>query len=153
MTHAIEIRITAETHASVDDVVAGVCDFSEGRARIWPNVKQGHFEVHDAGDAYADVTEELWPTGIWERCRYDWSRPGTVTATVLDANALAPGSTWELTATPIEDGKTRVEAVFLRNFRRRPRGLFAEAVNRLAGKWLAGSDLRHALSEIEKATT
>jgi hypothetical protein len=129
---AVEIRIAAETTASVEDVLAGVCDFSERRARIWPNVKEGHFEVHHAGGTYAEATEELWPTGIWERCRYDWSRPGTVTATVLDSNSLAPGSTWELIASPSEGG-TRVEAVFLRDYQRTPRGLFTEAVNRVAG--------------------
>jgi hypothetical protein len=99
---------------------------------------------------YAEVTEELWPTGIWERGRYEWSPSGPVIQTVLDANALLPGSTWELTAVAGE-GTTRVEAVFVRDFRRTPRGLFAHVVNRLAGRWLAGMDLRHALSEIEKS--
>jgi hypothetical protein len=114
-------------------------------------VKEGHFQVHDAGESYAEVTEELWPTGIWERSRYEWSPSGPITQTVLDANALVSGSTWELTAAPSE-GRTRVEAVFVRDFRRTPRGLFAHVVNRLAGGWLAGSDLRHALAEIEKST-
>ena len=147
---AVEIRIAAETQAAVEDVIAGVCEFSERRAQIWPNVKEGRFEVEDLGEMNAEVTEELWPTGIWERCRYDWSRPGTVTATVLDSNALVPGSTWELIAVPTVGG-TRVEAVFRRDYRRTPRGLFAHVVNRLAGRWLAASDLRHALAEIEKS--
>lgn len=147
----VVIRIAAETDASVEDVIAGACDFSERRARIWPNVKEGHFEVQEAGETYAEVTEELWPTGIWERGRYEWSPSGPVIQTVVDANALLAGSTWELTAMPSE-GRTRVEAVFVRDFRRTPRGLFAHAVNRLAGRWLAGMDLRHALSEIEKPT-
>ena len=145
----VVIRIAAETSASVEDVVAGVTDFSERRARIWPNVKEGHFEVHDLGETHAEVTEELWPTGIWERARYEWLPSGPVTQTVLDANALLPGSTWELTAVPSE-GRTRVEAVFVRDFRRMPRGVFAHAVNRVAGRWLAGKDLRHAVCEIEK---
>jgi hypothetical protein len=145
----VVIRIAAETDASVEDVIAGVCDFSERRARIWPNVKAGHFEVHESGETYAEVTEELWPTGIWERGRYEWSPSGPVIQTVLDANALLPGSTWELTAVP-SGQRTRVEAVFVRDFLRTPRGLFAHAVNRLAGRWLAGMDLRHALAEIHK---
>jgi hypothetical protein len=107
--------------------------------------------VHEAGETHAEVTEELWPTGIWERGRYEWSPSGQAIQTVVDANALLPGSTWELTAVPSE-GRTRVEAVFVRDFRRTPRGLFAHAVNRLAGRWLPGMDLRHALSEIEKPT-
>ena len=131
-------------------MLAGVCDFSERRARIWPNVKEGHFVVHASGPTFAEVTEELWPTGIWERCRYDWSTPGRVHATVLDANALVPGSTWELTASPA-DGGTRVEAVFRRDFTRTGRGRFTSFVNRRFGHWLAGSDLKRALAEIEKS--
>jgi hypothetical protein len=42
----VVIRIAAETDASLEDVIAGACDISERRARIWPNVKEGHFEVH-----------------------------------------------------------------------------------------------------------
>jgi hypothetical protein len=68
----VVIRIAAETDASVEEVVAGACDLSGRRARIWPN--------------------------------------------------------------------------------RTLRGWFAHAGNRLAGRWLAGMDLRHALSEIEKST-
>ena len=146
----LEIRLVADTTASVDEVMSGVCDFSERRARIWPNVKEGHFEVHEVGPTFAEVTEELWPTGIWERCRYDWSTPGRVHATVLASNSLVPGSTWELTATTTENG-TRVEATFRRDFTRGARGRFTEVVNRVAGRWLAGSDLRRVLATIEKS--
>ena len=54
--------------------------------------------VHALADSSADVTEgtRLGPFVIWERCRYDWSKPGRVTATVVDSNVYGfPGSSWE----------------------------------------------------------
>jgi hypothetical protein len=35
-----------------------------------------------------------------------WSEPGVVTATVVDSNALLPGSTFELRASPREGGSS-----------------------------------------------
>lgn len=59
--------------------------------------------MHEPGEDWADVTEGT-PAGIginWERCHYDWSQPGIVTATVLDSNVYGtPGSGWEIRATP-----------------------------------------------------
>jgi hypothetical protein len=51
----------------------------------------------------------------WERCRYDWSQPGsvkaTVTVTVTDSNVYAfPGSTWEIKATS-NNGGSQVEII------------------------------------------
>ena len=142
------IHASAETSASPEAVIAAARDFSERRAVIWPNVKAGHFEVHASGETFIEATEYLWPVGFWERCRYEWPQPDQIRATVLDSNVLAPGSTWELTATAI-DGATRVETVFQREFRHDVRGRIANAVNHLAARYFA-SDLRHALAQIEK---
>ncbi len=146
---SLTLRATVDTSVSPSEVIAGVTDFSPRRAEIWPNVRAGHFEVHDQGETWAEATEELWPTGIYERCRYDWSDPGHVMATILDSNALRPGSTWNLTATGTEGG-THVEAVFVRDYKAGFRGVFAHVVNRLAGNRLAASDLRRALASIER---
>src|SRR3954454_18857596 len=113
----LTIRATAETSAGPDAVIDAARDFSERRAVIWPNVKAGHFEVHASGETFIEATERLWPLGFWERCRYEWPRPDRVVATVLDSNVFAPGSTWELTVSPIDRG-TRVETVFRREFPR-----------------------------------
>lgn len=97
----LEISVTAETAASPDCVLAlAGTDFSEHRAKIWPNVTTRRLEVHERGATYAVVTEGA--TGIarfaWERSRYDWSVPGTVTQIVLDSNVLASGSSWDRVA-------------------------------------------------------
>ncbi|HEX3318582.1 MAG TPA: hypothetical protein VHR88_11220, partial [Solirubrobacteraceae bacterium] len=93
----LTINANAETSADPATVIAAARDFSEQRAAIWPNVKAGHFDVHASGETFTEATEYLWPLGFWERCRYEWPGPDRVRATVLESNALAPGSTWELT--------------------------------------------------------
>ncbi len=134
----LEFGAVAETSASP----------SEGRAEIYPNVKAGHFEVHSSGERFAEATEWLWPVGLWERSRYEWSDPGTLRGTVIESNVLAPGSTWTLTATPT-DGGSRVETVFRRDFLSTARGRVGWALNRF-GSSFANSDLKKMLKEIER---
>jgi hypothetical protein len=58
----------------------------------------------------------------WERCRYDWATPGAVTATVVDSNVYQPGSScWVLRAAP-DAGGSRIEMIWVREFRSGPRG-------------------------------
>ena len=146
----LEFGAVAETSASPSEVLAGATDFSERRAQIYPNVKAGHFEVHSSDERSADATERLWPFGMWERSRYDWSQPGTLTGTVIESNVVVPGSTWTLTATPTEGG-SRVETVFRRDFLSTARGRVGWVLNRL-GSSFAGSDLKKMLREIERGT-
>ncbi|HYH10865.1 MAG TPA: hypothetical protein VD789_00825, partial [Thermomicrobiales bacterium] len=66
------------TSLSPADVLALLTDFGPDRARNWPNINEAHFEVHDQGPDWAEVTEG---TGVgWERERYEWdAAAGTVT--------------------------------------------------------------------------
>jgi hypothetical protein len=149
------LRVTAETSASPEQVLEAARDFSARRAEVWPNVSNKTLEVHEMGESFAVVTEGLGSQRfIWERCRYDWSRQGSVTATVHDSNILEPGSTWELKATSSEQG-TRVESIFAREYKRDVRARLSEILFRIAGRRLAGWDLRRALAQVEKgqATT
>src|SRR4051794_29883622 len=108
---SVRFEVNADTSASPEQVIeiAGK-DFSPRRAEVWPNVRKSALTVHDRGDSHVEVTEG--GTGparfLWERSRYEWSRPGVVTATVIDSNALLPGSTFELRASP-RDGGSAVE--------------------------------------------
>src|SRR5262245_22429637 len=75
--------------------------FSERRAASFPAVELEHMTVHSLGTTQADVTEgtRAGPFVFWERCKYDWSTAGCVTATVTSSNVYAtPGSSWELRA-------------------------------------------------------
>jgi hypothetical protein len=117
---------------------------------VWTNVKAKHLEVHERGETFAEVTEGTWVAGLfWERCRYDWSQPGLVKATVIDSSVFEPGSTWELRATP-SDGGSEVEIVLHRGFRHGPKGRIASVVHHTAGKWMWGWFLRRALAAVER---
>ena len=150
---SLRIAVRAESSASPEQVIelAGT-DFSARRAEIWPNVRESRLTVHDRGDGYAEVTEG--GTGparfIWERSRYEWSEAGVVTATVIDSNALLPGSTFELTASPREGGSS-VEMVLDRQFRAAGWGRAGHALNRIGGERLFASMLRQALKGVENA--
>jgi hypothetical protein len=145
------VAVSAETSASPEQVLAAAYDFSEQRARIWRNVTVKHLEVHEHGDTWAQVIEGTIVLGVfWERCRYDWSAPGAVTATVLDSNVFRPGSKFELRAAPHEGGGSTVEMVVARNFRNGVKGTIARSINHLGGGRLFGLYLRTTLRSIER---
>ena len=82
-------------------------------------VQSKYLQVHESGETFAEVTEGTFVVGrFWERSRYDWSEPSVVKATVMESNALRPGSTFELHATPRNGGST-VELRFKRDFQSR----------------------------------
>ena len=148
-TEKLTIRAAAKTSLPPERVLYAGRDFSERRAAVWSNVKVRHLEVHETGEAVADVTEGTWVVGLfWERNRYDWSRPGSVKATVIDSNIFQPGSTWEIRATPRGSG-SEVELVLHRGFRRGLKGRIAGAVHHTVGKWVWRMFLRRALAAVE----
>lgn len=137
------VRVAVETPISPDRVLAAARDFSPRRERIFPAVSVKRMEVHESGESSADVTEgtRAGPIVNWERCDYDWSSPGSVTATVTDSNIYAvPGSSWEIRATPSEGGGSSVEMIWAREFKPSPRGrffgfFFARFGDRIFGKY------------------
>lgn len=144
------VHVVETTSASPEQVLAAARDFSPRRATRWPDVHLEHMTVHEQGPTFAEVTEgNPWgPLGIvWERLRYDWSRPGAVAGTVVDSNLFKPGSTWELHARR-EGDRTIVEIVAVRHLRGRgwlaypffPLGLARSGV---------AEHLRHFLSTVE----
>ena len=108
-----------ESSASADRVLRAARDFSARRAELWRDVHIEHLEVHDSGEAWADVTEgNPWPVGVvWERLHYDWSEPGAIKGRVIDSNIFKPGSTWEIHATALDGGGSRVEILAVRHLR------------------------------------
>jgi Polyketide cyclase / dehydrase and lipid transport len=111
------VHVVEESAASPERVLKAARDFSPRRAELWRDVYTEHLTIHDRGETWADVTEgNPWPIGlVWERLRYDWSQPDSVSGTVIESNLFKPGSTWEIRATPNADGGSRVEIVAVRN--------------------------------------
>lgn len=145
-----KVRVIDATTVAPERVLAAARDFSDHRAELWPDVRLDHFQVHEVGETFADVTEgNPWPIGIvWERLRYDWTEPGAVRGVVLDSNLFRPGSTWELHAAATPKG-TRVEVVADR--RLRPvRGWLTYPFFPLGlAKQSVAGHLRHFLSVLE----
>jgi hypothetical protein len=145
------IHVVLESPLAPDLVLDAAHDFSERRAEVWPAVSVSRLTVHRLGDTSADVTEgtRAGPVVNWERCRYDFSQPGSVTATVTDSNVYAvPGSSWELKAAP-KDGGSQVEMIWVRDFKPGPRGKLFGALFRLAGKRLFTGYARDVLANLE----
>jgi len=133
-------------------VLEAARDFSDRRADVWPNVRKRYIKVHESGEDFADVTEGTWVVGLfWERNRYDWSKPGSVKATVIDSSIFQPGSTWELRATA-RDGGSQVQMVLNRGFRRGPKGRIASTVHHTVGTWVWRWFLSSALATVKKQT-
>jgi hypothetical protein len=146
------IRVLAESALDPAQILAAACDFSPRREQVFKAVSMERMTIHRLGESPADVTEGT-STGIgenWERCDYDWSRDGIVTATVTDSNAYAvPGSRWEITARR-NGSATDVEMVWIREFRRSLRGRLFEVLFRTLGKRLFRNYGREIIENLEK---
>jgi hypothetical protein len=96
-------QFTVRTTLSPQEVLTVLTDFGPERASRWPNLDEAHFEVHELGPDWAEVTEG---TAMgWERERYSWdARSGTVTIDTLESNLWAPGSGWRYAIAPTATG-------------------------------------------------
>ena len=88
------------TTATPDQVIELMTDFSPARPRRWPASSEKAFEVYRLGETEADIREGQDFPKLWAHWHYDWSHAGSVTLTVVEADALAPGGFMTLTATP-----------------------------------------------------
>jgi hypothetical protein len=146
------VHVTTHSRLATERLLAAGHDFSAHRAEIFPAVSTKHMEVHELDEASADVTEGT-PAGVginWERCRYDWSTPGSVIATVIDSNVYQPGnSSWELRATPTDGGST-VEMIWIREFKPGARGRIFGTLFRLVGTPIFTHDAKRIVRNLER---
>jgi hypothetical protein len=106
------VRIHLVSQLSPKDVLGVLTDFGPSRAESWPTIDADHFEVHDLGDTWAEVTEGT--AAAWERARYEWQPGGdTVTITTLDSKLFGAGGGWVFKMTREGDG-TRVDVELTR---------------------------------------
>lgn len=139
-------RFTVHTSLSPGEVLALFTDFGPGRASLWPNVDDAHFQVHDQGPDWAEVTEGNRMG--WERERYSWdAAAGTVVIDTLDSNLWGPGSSWryELTSaaggTDVRVTSTRVPKSW--------RGRLIGALIPIAGSRTLGKQFQSVLRKAE----
>ena len=145
------IHLHQTTTLTAEQYVAGLTDFGPGRSKLFGNSADDMLRVHSRGAAEADVTEGS--TGIWERLHYDWSDPLHVVMTTTDSNVWGGRSRHAYTFTRQPDGRTRLEAVVVRegrNLKGRVLGLVLATIGRgVLAKALARTveaiEARHAV--------
>jgi hypothetical protein len=99
----LSTTFTVHTSLPPGEVMALMTDFGPTRVTNWPNIDEAHFEVHETGPDWAEVTEG---TAMgWERERYSWdAAAGTISIETLDSNLWGEGSGWLYTLTPSATG-------------------------------------------------
>jgi hypothetical protein len=106
------IHFEQTTTSTPEQFLAGLTDFSPGRATLFPNSADAWLKVHSTGEGYADVTEGS--AGIWERLRYDWSNPRRIVLATTDSNVWGSGSGHIYTLRRRSNGTTDVDLVVVR---------------------------------------
>jgi hypothetical protein len=145
------ITVVVETTVPPERALAASFDFSERRTHVFPAVSNEYLDVHEVGETSADITEGT-RAGIginWERCRYDWSQPGSVTASVTDSNVYALGSSWQITARPTQGG-SHIEMRWDRTFKRTVRGLVFGTLFRVVGRPIFRKYGRQIIDNLEE---
>ena len=129
-------------------VLAALVDFSPRREVIWRETcDPAVYRVHGVGDTWAEVTEGV--AYAWSRERYDWSEPGVVTLTQLEANIAEPVGTIRYTVTPLPDGGARIVCDRYRVFRG-PRGRVLGTFMVLFGARILRSQFRVAMDRVSE---
>jgi hypothetical protein len=139
-------QFTVHTSLSPSEVLELFTDFGADRASRWPNLDDAHFQVHDQGPGWAEVTEG---NGLaWERERYSWDAvAGTVAIDTLDSNLWAVGSGWRYQLTP-SSGGTDVH-VALTRVASSLRGRIVAALIPVVGARALGRQFRSVLRNAE----
>ena len=103
------IRAHAAGPVPPETVVAALTDFSEARLGRWPNPR-GRFELHAAGEGWADVTEGSTVLGraVRERGRYTCDDTH-VRLTIDTSDIRKPGSAWDYRIVPDGQGGCRID--------------------------------------------
>lgn len=146
-------KTTVHTTLSPGAVVELLTDFGPERASRWPNIDDGHFEVHGQGTGWVEVTEGN-RIG-WERERYSWDPDAAgesrlVTIDTLESNLWAPGSGWRYEISAATDGGSDVQ-ITLNRSAHSIRGKLIGALIPLLGARTIGGQFSSVLRRAEAA--
>jgi hypothetical protein len=111
------IHFHLDTRLAPGAVLAAITDFGPRRAQVWPNIDDQHFQLHDQGPGWAEVTEgSSVAGGVWEREKYTWdASTRAVAVETIDSNTWGPGSRWDYKLTATAQGGTEVEVTVERH--------------------------------------
>ena len=146
-----KIHYEADGPIAADRFIAALTDFGERRPELWPNLDAKLYKLHEVGDTWAEVTEGTEVLGgVWARERYDWSEPGLVRLTLVEAADFRPGSVIEYRVTPRPDGGCHV-AVDFQRIAASLRGRVVGVAVQLGGARRFAADLRVTLDRLARA--
>lgn len=101
------MRFDLVTHASPEQVLEAMTDFTDRRLEIWRTLDPKVYEVRESGDTWAVAREGSPHSPYWVVVRYDWSDPHVVRWTELDSNHGDPES-GSMRIQPDESGGSRL---------------------------------------------
>ncbi|VXB49431.1 conserved exported hypothetical protein [Microbacterium sp. 8M] len=105
-------RFRVSSPLSPSAAMAVLTDFSPARTEVWSGIDPEHFQVHDRGADWAEVTEGN--DAAWERGRYEWdAAAGSVTVVTHDSKLFGAGGGWDFRFIPDGHG-TRIEVALTR---------------------------------------
>ncbi len=142
------IHYEADGAIAPERFIAALTDFSEHRPELWPNLSPNLFKVHQLGDHWADVQEGTDVLGgVWGRERYDWSEPGQVSLTLIEAASFKPGTRIDYRVTARPGGGCHVSVDFQR-IATTAKGRLVGAIVQLSGARRFSADLAETLSRL-----
>lgn len=143
------VRFRLTTPLPPAAVLEALTDFSDHRAERWPNIDRKHYQLHDQGPGWAEVTEgSSVAGGVWERERYEWaSTEGTVSISTLDSNTWGPGSGWQYRLTAAPGGGTEIHVTVERHGIG-GKGKVIELLVGLSGRWMLRTQMADALRSL-----
>lgn len=140
------IHFHQTTRLTPQQYIAGLTDFSPGRAKVFSKSADDYLKVHSVGPTQADVTEGSG--GVWERLQYDWSNPDRVVLRTTDSNVWNGASGYTYTFKSLQDGLTDVDVVIVRQGKN-AKGRVLALVLGSVGKGVLGKAFGNSVKAIE----
>jgi hypothetical protein len=146
------VHFKLQSPLAPDSVLNALTDFGPSRSKVWPNVDDAHFKVHEQGPGWAEVTEgSSVAGGVWERERYSWSATNrTVAVETLDSNTWGPGSRWDYRLAPGPGGGTLIDVTVVRNGKGWKGRIIGVALS-IAGASMLRTQMKQALNRVSAA--
>jgi hypothetical protein len=107
--HTGRVRFDVTTHASPEQVLRALTDFTDRRLQIWNRTLDPNtYQVKGLGDSWAVARESTPGSPFWVVTRYDWSDPTVVRFTVEESSYGGHG-TGSIRIGPTGDGGSRLD--------------------------------------------
>ncbi|WP_158292886.1 MULTISPECIES: SRPBCC family protein [Kribbella] len=102
------MRFDVTTHASPEQVLRALTDFTDRRLQIWSRTLDPKtYQVRGLGDSWAVARESTPGSPFWVVVRYDWSDP-TVVRWTEEESSYGGRGTGSVRIAPTDDGGSRL---------------------------------------------